>query len=257
MPLIPQFRPSAPAKVAKVAKVAADTTAEAPNFSRISSFSGPAARPGASTATLQETLPLDAAAAELSHPAARIVPTASDPDPAAPLAAYFERVAICTVDGCLSEADAHAVATEQVGASLEVLARRQIELWQQRILAMPTGHPHTVMAVDCLSVIDAAALQRAVMLGWDETALFGVHPVAPLVRVECWGLLAGLVLSPHNRRGSYGQRHQTRLVEIDVNRARTETPTGARFGVDRLGHGRDEAVPVWELAGSAPTAGAA
>jgi hypothetical protein len=75
--------------------------------------------------------------------------------------------------------------------------------------------------------------------------LFGVHPVAPVVRIECWGAAVAVALSPHNRVGRDGVWRLSKLVEIDANRALIELPSSVRTVAGRFpGLG---AMPLWEV----------
>jgi hypothetical protein len=90
--------------------------------------------------------------------------------------------------------------------------------------------------------------REALRLEWTDVQLFGVCPAAPWVRVESWGLITGLALSPHNRLDSQGRYHKTKLDGgLDTTGAMTITPTGSRFRFDRFHIGLDLAVPWWEL----------
>jgi hypothetical protein len=163
-------------------------------------------------------------------------------DPAPDLAAYRERLAICLEAGDMSEAEAHRFAAAEAGANLDTLAQRQAEWWRARLNAW---HPPAMLQRLRLELRAVAAppwLADAVRTGWGDVALFGVHPAAPLVRVECWGLAVALAASPFNRWDA-----RVRLVSLDASRARIETPTGARFGIEPSAAGFDHAAPVWEI----------
>ena len=183
------------------------------------------------------------------------LPSLTLDDPAELIVAYLERVAICIKDGGVSEVEAHRTASKQTGADIDTLARRQIDCWRNQIkdIAAPGDLALAKLRDDLLEIIVEPWAKQAAREGWDDVAVFGVHPIAPTVRVECWGLAPSLVLSPHNRLGSDGIQWKTRLVELTTDRAVIETPTGARFTVNRFAHALDEAIPAWQLAAfSAP-----
>jgi hypothetical protein len=89
----------------------------------------------------------------------------------------------------------------------------------------------------------------AVRLEWTDAQLFGISPHAPLIRVESWGLITGLVFSPHNRRDKQERHHMTRLISIDETGATIVTPGGSEFRFDRFHHGLAVSVPWWEVPG--------
>lgn len=70
-------------------------------------------------------------------------------------------------------------------------------------------------------------------LGWDDVALFGLHPDAPLVRREAMGIALSLA-------------DRERVLALSANTAAIETRSGARLTFYRPHHGTG-AVPAWEL----------
>ena len=160
--------------------------------------------------------------------------------------AYRERLAICLEAGDVSEAEAHGIAAAEAGADFDTLAQRQAEWWRTRLDAWHPSVALAGLAADLRAVAGQPWLADAARAGWHDVSLFGVHPVAPLVRVECWGLGVTLAVSPHNRPGA-----RVRLVSIDAARARIETPSRARFGIEQSVAAFDSAGPVWEV--SEPT----
>ena len=90
---------------------------------------------------------------------------------------------------------------------------------------------------DCISFLrgHAAAAHR---LGWDEIALFGVHPVKPWRRLDCVGLVPLLAGS----------------VVLDLTRREAELrkPSGAVLRFRRPTETNTIAMPVWEFGKRAP-----
>lgn len=164
-------------------------------------------------------------------------------DPGSPIAAYRERLAICLDAGDVPEAEAHRIATSEAGADLTVLSARQVAWWQACLAAWcPAETKLQQLQCDLGAIAREPWVVDAARAGWSDTAVFGAHPVAPLVRIECWGLAVHLTLSPHNRAGK-----RVRVVSLDSALARIETPTGARFGVEPTNVAYDHAVPVWAI----------
>ena len=134
-------------------------------------------------------------------------------------------------------------------------ATEQAMWWRSHIAALPVstvpGHDRMIAAL-IVSAADAWLIEAA-RLDWNDVDVFGVHPVAPLGRVDCWGVAASLALSPHNRTGRDGRQHLTRLIEIGPDHATVETPTGTRFKHPREPRGSAIAVAVWDLPAFAPT----
>ena len=97
---------------------------------------------------------------------------------------------------------------------------------------------------------------EAARLGWTAIEIFGVHPLAPAIRVECWGVAVSVAISPFNRTvtdRAISARLRCEVCEVTANRIRFLTPTGARFAALRFARGLDEAVCIWELAGFVAT----
>lgn len=72
---------------------------------------------------------------------------------------------------------------------------------------------------------------QAAALGWSTTDVFGAHPVKPLERVDCAGLILLL--------------HGDELVAITAGAARTRRRSGALLTYHR--RPRPGAVPLWKL----------
>lgn len=168
--------------------------------------------------------------------------------PADAIDAYRERLAFCLESCDVAEAEAHGIATAEAGADLDTLAQRQAECWRTRLDAWHPPVALAGLAADLRHIAGQSWLIGAASSGWHVVSLFGVHPVAPLVRVECWGLAVTLAASPHNRPGA-----RVRLVSLDAAHARIETPSRARFGIGRSSVAFDLAVPVWEIDAPAQT----
>jgi hypothetical protein len=121
--------------------------------------------------------------------------------------------------------------------------------WQEKVnRAFLTNHQASRLAKVTRVFLTIEHFREAVRLEWTDVQLFGVCPDAPWVRVESWGLITGLALSPHNRLDSQGRYQQTKLDSIDAAGATTITPTGSRAWFDRFHIGLDLAVPWWEVA---------
>ena len=184
------------------------------------------------------------------------VPAENIPTPSAGLgvisdriSAYHERIAIVIEDGRETHDDAVRIAAEEVGVPIERLAQLQVAEWRSRIQALPPQSDHPALITLQAALIAQLALPwmtEAARHGWTDLELFGAHPTAPAVRVECWGLAVSIAMSPFNRRSRSGEIRRTRLVAIDQNRAVIETPTGERFGANRFDRGLDEATPIWD-----------
>ena len=55
------------------------------------------------------------------------------PDPSDLLDDYLERLAICGEAGDVPDSEAHRIATDQCGASLDELVERQLQYWRHRL----------------------------------------------------------------------------------------------------------------------------
>jgi hypothetical protein len=165
-------------------------------------------------------------------------------DPADAIVRWQERVAIICEAGDLPEPEAHSIANVEAGVDIETLARRQVAYWRRRIESLPAGDDHRMNRLrdDVLRLLDEPWAYRAAMFGWDEIAMLGVHARAPMVRVECWGLAISVAASPFN---DITRNRIAKIVYLGPDRAVIETPTGSRLLINRLSHGLDAAVPVW------------
>ena len=165
------------------------------------------------------------------------------------IAAYHECLARCLEAGDVSDVEAHRIAADAAGDTIDALADRQVANWCERLNALPLPDDPAIAQLrnGLIEIVAQSWLIEAAKHGWDAIAVFGCHPHAPLVRGEAMGLAVTLAGSPHARRSGAGQWLRTRLIAIDHNQATIETPTGARFRVVRFAHGLDYAIPVWEL----------
>jgi len=172
-----------------------------------------------------------------------------NPDPAIALQDFHERLAICAEAGDVSVADALGIATEHAGASIDELANRQVTQWLAHLVAMPLPSNRELASKrpQLVEIARQPWLLDAARLGWSDVALFGIHPGAPSVRIECWGLAIRMALSPFNASPSQQRAQRVRLKSIDANTAVLETPSGAHSRMLRCSHGFDVAVPVWSL----------
>jgi hypothetical protein len=127
----------------------------------------------------------------------------------------------------------------------------QVEWWRARFQpsALPPG---TDAATARLIAMIADVAQQdwlfdAARLGWNDVELFGVNARAASGRVEAWGLVTAIALSPHSRTNKHGVRQATRLASISADAATIATPTGATFHTARARYGLAASVPAWEL----------
>ena len=88
----------------------------------------------------------------------------------------------------------------------------------------------------------------AIRHGWPQHELFGVHPVAPSVRVECWGLIPQLSIGPHLG---------AKLESLDDSGALVTYRSGTRVRLRRFNPGLDAAVPWWDCPSVVPVGEAA
>ena len=182
---------------------------------------------------------------------AEIVDRASDP--ANLIATYNERLAIVLEAGDIPEPEAHRIVSEEVCADLAALAGLQVAAWRAHIESFtePLADPALArLRRDLLVILGERWVLDAAQLGWDVVAMLGLHPTAPLVRVDCWGAAVAVALDPHNRRSASGV-HRARVVAIDQTFATIELPTGLRTKAGRFARGLDIAVPIWEVPGFA------
>jgi hypothetical protein len=176
-------------------------------------------------------------------------------------ATVAERAAILTESEGCDRATAEAKALAEVGyPSWEAFADaraahisrlpewpKREPSWQARARrAFLTEAEVAELANEVRAFLTTEDVHKAQRLEWTDVQLFGIDPKAP-GRVESWGLITGLVLSPHNRRDSKGANHITKLDGgLDATGAMTVTPTGSRLLFDRFHKGLDLAVPFWE-----------
>ena len=228
-----------------------ETTSDAKRIGTIGTGVIPAAAPVAPPN--RELLALLAQTALCCEGAVPQVLSARHGDVADRIAAYHDRMAICLEAGDVPEAEARQIAMEEAGAPIETLAELQVAAWRNRIesLPPPTDPALTKLKVDLLSQLSLPWVTEAARLGWTAIEVFGVHPLAPVVRVECWGVAVSVAISPFNRTvtdRAISARLRCEVCEVTANRIRFLTPTGARFA-----RGLDEAVCIWELAGFVAT----
>jgi hypothetical protein len=157
-------------------------------------------------------------------------------DPSDLLDGYLERLAICGEAGDVPDSKAHRIATDQCGASLDELVEQQLQYWRQRLrqLDEPRNPRLKEVVPCCLAVLECVWLHRAVRLGWDERALFGLDPAAPTV-VTRNGLVTGLVVTSLPK--------PLDVVSIAADQALIETASGARVRQFNDGY---RAAPIWE-----------
>lgn len=167
------------------------------------------------------------------------------------ISAYHERLAVCLEGGDVSEDEAHRLASTEARADLDTLADQQARAWQAKVDAWQAADASLArLRLNLLELAHQPWLVDAARNGWTDVALFGAHPVAPFVRVECWGLCTALALSPFNLRA-----RRVRLAAIDAARAQIETPTGVRFSIEPSAAVFDHAVPAWSLSSAPREAG--
>jgi hypothetical protein len=158
-----------------------------------------------------------------------------------------ERAAIISEGSGLSRSDSENLALQPVGLrSFDEL----VEAHAAKISAILDRfeQPGALAKVTC-AFLATDHFREALRLDWTDVQLFGICPHAPTMRVESWGLMIGLVFSPHNWRDKQERYHMTRLVSIDETGATIVTPGGSEFRFDRFHHGLDVAVPWWEVRG--------
>jgi hypothetical protein len=200
------------------------------------------------------------AMSQMSQPSA--APSGLTAVPAPCAVDLMERAAIISEGSGLSRIASETLALEAVGlksfsdladahvARISTLIRqpRGEPSWRARISrTFLTNDEVARLASTTLDFLKTDHFREALRLEWSEVQLFGICPIAPVVRVDSSGLITGLALSPHNRRDRQGRYHQTKLESIDANGATTITPGGSRHPFDRFHVGLDLAVPWWEL----------
>lgn len=109
----------------------------------------------------------------------------------------IERAAIIEADGADRE-DAEAQALAERGlASWDAFASEQRRRIVEDLATLPRILPPTAhrLALRTRQFVATPWFREALREGWTAFELFGVHPIAPIVRIEAWGLLPSLVLS--------------------------------------------------------------
>ena len=138
----------------------------------------------------------------------------------------------------MPDSEAHRIATEQCGASLDVLVEEQLQYWRHRLhqLDQPDNPQLKMVVPYCLAALEQPWLHRAVCFGWDERALFGLDPAAPTV-VTRNGLVIGLVVTSLPK--------PLDVLGIAADQALIETASGAHIRHFNDGY---RAAPIWEHA---------
>ena len=167
---------------------------------------------------------------------ARTTPAATAPPCPGSIA---ERVAIMSVNGTVPlEAEAAALAEHGL-LSWHALADAHVAAITAELDRLP---PPSSRDGEKLLKVTRAFLGShwhldAIRHGWPQHELFGVHPVAPSVRVECWGLIPQLSIGPHLG---------AKLESLDDGGALVTYRSGTRVRLRRFNPGLDAAVPWWE-----------
>ena len=167
----------------------------------------------------------------------RTVPSIAS-DPSDLINDYIERIAICSEAGDVAEDDAHRIAIEQCGATLDELAARQVAYWRQRIEALPEPTDRRLSNVRRIALDHLAQpwTHQAAKFGWTAAELFGLHRAAADVRVDAMGLVSSLALSK--------LRPPLQVVDITSVAATVSTRSGAVLTHFRLRPNLGP--PVWE-----------
>ena len=139
-------------------------------------------------------------------------------------------------------ADATQIANQDVG-DIEILAAAQVTDWQHRIEALSeVADPRmNQLRRAVLSILAEPWVRRAAALGWDEIAMLGVHPSAPLVRIDCMGAVVSVARSPYN---DVRTQRFVQVTHVDEHRVHLRLPSGATPVMGRFER-RDGAVPIW------------
>jgi len=149
-----------------------------------------------------------------------------------------ERAAIIESHG-VARAQAEAMALTEVGyASWKALGESLAAEIAHRLVALPPVVPAATRLLRDSSerFLKTPWWPQLVTLGWSDTEVFGVHPCAPLVRIDAWGLLPALVLS---------KLSAPKLIEVNAAVAIVRTATGSLLRWTRGAPGMDVAVPWW------------
>jgi hypothetical protein len=159
-------------------------------------------------------------------------------DPGCRIAAYHERLAICLADHA-TKAHANQIASQEVGCRLEVLVRQQLFFWRKKLvgLSIASGPWWANLRTACVASLCEQWMKDAVMLGWTDAELFGIHPCAPKSRIEAMGLVVAVASSK--------LRPPLRVADLSPADATIVTGTGARLTYRRFhpSIGR----PIWLL----------
>ena len=278
MPLIPRFSDRHPAKVANSAKVEAETVGAGPNFRNFRTFRNLAVRAGVPEEALNTSQITQGSGCELSQQsqapaleseaAVALAPAVFADSTTMPstgpvgdvsdrIQAYHERLAICLDGGDISSDEAVRIASEEAATPIAVLAELQVAAWRTHIeaLPVPTDPALSGLKAELIEQLALPWLTYAARLGWTGLELFGAHPLAPAVRIECWGVAVSVALSPFSRTTdrAFGSRLRCTIRDVTGERISLITPTGARFGFTRFASGLDESVCAWNLPAYAPT----
>jgi hypothetical protein len=76
----------------------------------------------------------------------------------------------------------------------------------------------------------------AMHFGWTDEELFGVHPIAPMVRVDQLGIVSGLAIS---------RLAGPRLERIGPDAAIVRCSSGSRLSAPRTRQGESAGIPWW------------
>ena len=147
-----------------------------------------------------------------------------------------------------AEAETHAL--QQVGlpswetyaATLAARLRTQVKAVAGHSAANRLERYWQVLGRHSLSFLGSRWWPLTCRYGWAITEVFGVDRVAPLARVDAWGLAVAPALS---------NLPPTRLVELTCEGAAFATQSGGRLSWLRFcGERPEQAIPWWDLADS-------
>lgn len=136
------------------------------------------------------------------------------------------------------EADARALA-EHGFSSWAMLAQAHRTHILAKLHGLPPSDGVRVqrLVTTTRAFLDTGHWQKAIQMGWTMIELFGVLPVAPVVRVDGHGLMPSIALS--KLAGS-------EIVSIEDHRAVMQFRSGSRLTLYRCERAIDYAVPWWE-----------
>jgi len=159
------------------------------------------------------------------------------------LDAFAERAAIAEIDGGLDRAAAETLAAQDQGfdepdhlaAAALTGWRRALGGWSDGLARLSNPDPRWQQLLhDAQTFLTSPWAPRAMALGWEERALFGLHPRAPFARYEARGLVPAL--------------EGRRLLCLSESCAAMQAPSGARLSLYRAAlDPYREAVPFWGI----------